>query len=115
MLHTARVGFLVRVGALDDVLASARLSTLLWGGRWNPIIAVSDVAEASEWLARFRVDLLHAVADTEPIRAVVDAHEHLSWPMGDDELMRVRYGEEVAEPTLLDVASAMEDFHTARG
>lgn len=111
----ARVGFLVRPGVIDDVVAAARLNTLLWGGLWNPIVAVGDAAAAARWLARFRVDLVYPVAGTDEIRAVAEAHPHLGWPMGDDELMRVRYGEEAAEPTLLDVAPAMEDFHAARG
>jgi hypothetical protein len=76
----ARVGFLLRADSLDDVHTAARLATLLWGGVYDPLIAVDDVEKASQLVARFRPDVLHAVAADETLDAVIAAHPHLGWP-----------------------------------
>lgn len=75
-----RVGFLLRAGSLDDVNAAARFATLLWGGVFDPLIAVTDGEQAARLIARFRPDVLFPVATDRTLDAVVAAHPHLAWP-----------------------------------
>jgi hypothetical protein len=104
-----RIGFLVRSGAVADVVAAAQLNTLLWGGRFNPIVAVADDAEPARRMIReFRVDLLHAVVDDGPLQAIVEEHDHLAWPFGAGSLLAPRGPDDEIEPTVVDVVPALE-------
>jgi hypothetical protein len=99
----------VRPGVLADVVAAAQLNTLLWGGRFNPIIVVGEHAEAARGLIRdFRVDLLHAVAEDARLQAVVEEYDHLRWPFGAGTLLAPRGPNNEIEPTVVDVAPALE-------
>jgi hypothetical protein len=105
-----RVGFLVSPDDVGEVVAAARLNTFLWGGRYNPIIAVADpLDDARRMIADFRVDLLHPVAETEQIRELIAEHGHLAWPLGMGGLLAPRGPENQIEPTLLDTVPAMVD------
>jgi hypothetical protein len=105
-----RVGFLVSPDNVGDVVAAARLNTFLWGGRYNPIIAVADPPnDARRMIADFRVDLLHPVAETEQIRELIAEHDHIAWPLGLGGLLARRGFENQIEPTLLDTVPAMVD------
>ncbi len=93
-----RVGFLAREGSLDDLLAVARLNTMVWGGVTNPIIPVGDDVAAAEGLVeQFTVDVLHPVVDDPRLNEVVERFPHLRQPreismhglfdlVGDDEI-----------------------------
>jgi hypothetical protein len=93
-----RVGFLAREGSLDDLLAVARLNTMVWGGVTNPIIPVGDDVAAAEGLVeQFAVDVLHPVVDDPRLNEVVERFPHLRQPreismhglfdlVGDDEI-----------------------------
>jgi DNA-directed RNA polymerase subunit RPC12/RpoP len=99
----------VRPGVVADAVAAAQLNTLLWGGRFNPIVAVTDDPEPARRLIRdFRVDLLHAVADDARIQALVEEHDHLRWPFGAGSLLAPRGPDNEIEPTVVDVAPALE-------
>ena len=99
----------MRPGVVTDVVAAAQLNTLLWGGRFNPIVAVADDPEPARRLIRdFRVDLLHAVADDARIQALVEEHDHLGWPFGAGSLLAPRGPDNEIEPTVVDVAPALE-------
>lgn len=104
-----RIGFLGRAGSVDDVVAAARLNTLLWGGRFNPIIAVEDAPESARRLIRdFRVDLLHPLAEDARIQALVEEHDHLRWPFGAGSLLTPRGPDNEIEPTVVDIVPALE-------
>jgi hypothetical protein len=99
----------VRPGVVADIVAAAQLNTLLWGGRFNPIVAVGDDPEPARRLIRdYRVDLLHAVADDARIQALVEAHDHLRWPFGAGSLLAPRGPDNEIEPTVVDVTPALE-------
>ena len=99
----------MRSGVVADVVAAAQLNTLVWGGRFNPIIAVGADAEPARSLIRdFRVDLLHAVADGARLQALVEEHDHLRWPFGAGMLLAPRGPNNEIEPTVVDVAPPLE-------
>lgn len=68
----ARIGFLVEVGDIPGLVRVAGINTLLWGGVHNPIIPVSNGgAEFSKQLVHlFRVDILHAIDESEHAAAL---------------------------------------------
>ena len=43
-----RIGFLVRDGQVEDVVAASKLAVLFWGGIYNPIIPVSQDASVAD-------------------------------------------------------------------
>jgi hypothetical protein len=103
------VGFLVRPGIVHDVVAATRLNTLLWGGRFNPIIAVADDPEpARRLIGDFRVDLLHPIAEDARLQALVEQHDFLRWPFSAGSLLAPRGPENEIEPTLVDIVPALE-------
>jgi hypothetical protein len=71
-----RIGFLVRPNELADLEQAARLCTLLWGGLHDPIIpvAASNDANADRLLKQFQVDVLFAVAQSDPIQQFLERH-----------------------------------------
>ena len=76
-----RIGFLVRRGRLDDVVRAARLATLVWGGAYNPIIAVDeDRARTAKVIGQFRLDVLQPVVDEPLLAEAVADHPYLAWP-----------------------------------
>jgi hypothetical protein len=93
-----RVGFLVRGGAVEDIVTAARLNTLVWGGIFNPIIAVGkDTEKACDAVSQFELDVLHRVVDDPLLDPVVERFPFLQpppdlamrgmfEPAGDDEL-----------------------------
>jgi hypothetical protein len=94
---------------VDDVVAAARLNTLLWGGRFNPIIAVADDPEPARRLIRnFRVDLLHPIVEHARLQAVVEEQDHLRWPFSAGSLLAPRGPDDEIEPTVVDIVPALE-------
>jgi hypothetical protein len=75
-----RAAFLLRAGSLDDLCASIRSATELWGGVFSPILAVSALEEARDRISAFVPDVLVPVADDPLLAEVVAAHPHLAWP-----------------------------------
>jgi hypothetical protein len=87
----------VRSGSLEDVLAAARLNTLVWGGRSNPIVPVGEDPAASAALVRdLRADVIHVITPNDAITETVARLPYLRRPrgaiggsfelVGDDEL-----------------------------
>jgi hypothetical protein len=57
------VGWCVRDGSLPQLRKAMRLSTLLWGGQFNPIVPVDDREYAKRIMEIFQVDALYGVED----------------------------------------------------
>lgn len=63
-----KIGFSVRDGSIEDLVKSASINTLLWGGIYNPIIPVSeDIKFAEQLINFFSVDVLFPVFHTNEI------------------------------------------------
>jgi hypothetical protein len=88
------------------VVAAARLNTFLWGGRYNPIIAVAEsLDDARRAIAEFRVDVLHLVVETEQIMQLIAEHHHLAWPRNMAGLLAPRGPENQIGPTFVGHAA----------
>ena len=76
-----RIGFLVREGHVEDVVAAARLNSAIAGGRYNPIIPVGASPDLCDSLIRlFRIDVLHSINDDAALATVVKLYSWLRWP-----------------------------------
>lgn len=76
-----RIGFVIRQGHAEDILAAVKLNTVLWGGMHNFLVPLGgpDQSGARELVKWARVDLLHPVADTEEVRDFCNSMKHLRW------------------------------------
>jgi hypothetical protein len=57
-----------------------RLSSMLWGGRFNPILPVDDTEHAKQLCELFHVDALYAPADDPACEAFIKENQHVAWP-----------------------------------
>ncbi len=75
-----RLGLCVADGAIEDLRRAVRLTSSLWGGRFNPIIPVGARTRlAKELIRMFKVDLLLPVSRGAAIEALVKETVHLPW------------------------------------
>ncbi len=79
-----RIGWCIRSDDFTALRESWRLSTALWGGRYNPIIPVDDVAYARGLVELFRVDCLWPVTDDERVKSFIEEFPHLPNPFFSD-------------------------------
>src|SRR5580704_1357021 len=76
-----RIAWCIAEGSLDEFRKAIRLSTTLWGGKFNPIISVGgDLTQADTLLRTFRADALYALSDAHEVTGFVARAEHLPWP-----------------------------------
>jgi hypothetical protein len=75
-----RLGFCVAEGATNDLRKAVKLTSTLWGGRFNPIIPVGPrTALARDLIAMFKVDLLMPVSEGAVIDRLIKETKHLPW------------------------------------
>jgi hypothetical protein len=70
----------VRAGNFPQLRRAMHLSTMLWGGRFNPIIPVDDAEHAKQLSELFHVDALYAVEPDPVVDAFVAANSHVAYP-----------------------------------
>lgn len=58
-----------------------RLSSMLWGGRFNPILPVDDTKHAQQLCELFHVDTLYAPENDPVCDAFIKENEHVAWPI----------------------------------
>lgn len=76
-----RFGLCVRQGNLQDVRQVLRLTHTLWGGRYNPIIPVTEGNLGHRLVDLYRVDVLYpAIADDALLNGFIDRFPYLPWP-----------------------------------
>ena len=78
-----RIATLVRRGSVSDIAAAAAANTHVWGGIYNPIVAVDDDVEAAtDELRLFRPDLVTVIGEPSPTQsAVLGRMRHLVGPV----------------------------------
>jgi hypothetical protein len=103
-----RIGWCMRQGNINHLREAVRLTSMLWGGAFNPILPVDDQDHAKQLANVFRVDALYTVSPDPVVDAFVAANAHIAWPPRLGPL--VRSAEEVAPGRrrliLADVAHA---------
>lgn len=106
-----RLGWCVRDQNLEDLRRAIRLSHILRGGIFNPIIPIGR-SEASGMIRQYRVDALMSVSDDEDSKTFAKSFDFLPWPLDHDTLFVENFGRWT--PTLLDVShtlNTMADAH----
>src|ERR1039458_8001535 len=97
-----RIAWCIAEGARDDFRKAIRLSTTLWGGRFNPIISVgNDLRQADQLLRTFRTDALFPLSEAPEVTRFVERANYLPWPDLHKELFIQGLGGPL--PVLLDV------------
>jgi hypothetical protein len=95
-----RIAWCIRSSSWEDFRQALRLTHTLWGGRFNPIIPISDGDQtfARSLIEFYRVDLMQPVTDQEMLHAFINSVPH----------RQVRYREEIYAdrryPTFLDIS-----------
>jgi hypothetical protein len=104
-----RVGWCVRHGNHDQLRATIRLTSALWGGRYNPIIDVDQRDLARDLIDLFKVDVLYAVTSDEVIDSFIKNFPHIQWPslLGPIVRTQERSGIGRSSITLVDAYTAL--------
>lgn len=76
-----RLGWCVQAGDLEGFRKAVAQSFVLWGGRYNPIIPIDNVAHAEDLIRLYRVDALIAASDAPAVHAFIAGQKHLPWPV----------------------------------
>jgi hypothetical protein len=77
-----RVAWCIDEGSLEQFRIAIRLSSTLWGGKFNPIVPIGsgDLREAKQLQQTFRVDALFSLSETPKVVDFVQRASHLPWP-----------------------------------
>ena len=109
-----KIAWCVAEGSLDDFRKAIRLSTTLWGGKFNPIISVGgDLNKADTVLRTFRVDALLGPGDTPEVSKFVERSDRLL-PWLDLRRDLFIQGAGGPLPVLLDVYHPMQKLSEER-
>lgn len=97
-----RIGWCVRMNDLAALRDAWRLSSTMWGGRYNPIIPVDDVDYARALVELFRVDMLWPASNAAAVKSFIETFPHLPNPLFHDQLF-VPYGNGTQSAAILDI------------
>jgi hypothetical protein len=97
----ARIGWCIRDDNWDDLRRALKITHILWGGKFNPVIPIG-APHADELVPRFRVDVLLDITDDLHIKSFMGGFKHLPWPLLQPALLSNSFGRLV--PNFLDVS-----------
>lgn len=102
-----RLGLCVSQGDLQGFRFAVKLASTMWGGKFNPIIPVTeDHALSNALVSAFRIDALYPVSNSKPVSAFAESVGHLKWPNHERALFVRRQNS--VDATFLDI------FHPIR-
>jgi hypothetical protein len=109
-----RVAWCIDEGSLEQFRIAIRLSSTLWGGKFNPIIPIGggDLREARQFQQTFRVDALFPLRETPRVAEFVQQANHLPWPDIHNSLFIQGAGGPL--PVLLDVYHPVRELAEER-
>src|SRR5689334_761354 len=96
-----RLGLCVKIDDAEGFRKAIRLTNVLWGGRYNPIIPY-DQSYAEALVRLFRVDALLPVTNDPDAKAFAEKFSHLPWPFFHDELF-VGVPDDYRRPQVVDI------------
>src|SRR5262249_52980480 len=73
-----RIGWIIPEKDIQHLVTAANWSTCHWGGRFHPLIPISDVAYAERLVKCFAVDVLVPVQATAATQSFVDRFPYLA-------------------------------------
>jgi hypothetical protein len=85
-----RIGWVVTDRDVAQLTAAASWNSCLWGGRFNPVIPMSDRGLSNQLIRLFGVDVLLPVAPTDETKAFIESYPHLHFHMWSDSIFRDR-------------------------
>jgi hypothetical protein len=101
-----RIGWAIRAGDLSALRSAVSVSFALWGGTFNPIIAVDKPALAENLIDQFRVDVICPIGDSDEVKSFSKRFPHLISPFLPDSIF-VNDGDGGARSQALDVHNAL--------
>jgi hypothetical protein len=94
---------------MSDLLEAARLTSLLWGGLFNPFLPLRDAETLDREVAAFWIDAMHPVAAGDAsVADVLSRHPELRWPLFGEGLIVRGEGAPYLRP--LDLSGALAAF-----
>src|ERR1700679_3658345 len=97
-----KIGFCVGENDIEGFRIAVKLTTTMWGGRFNPIIPVTGNAGlAGALTSAFRLDALYPISDTPTVTTFIESMKHLKWPGYEKRLFVQRQGG--VDATTLDI------------
>jgi len=79
-----RICWAIRSGDIEAFRQAIRMSHALWGGRFNPIVVVDNIEEASRLIDLFRVDLIFPIGNSKEVKEFPKRFPHLINPFFND-------------------------------
>ncbi|WP_158755497.1 hypothetical protein [Dyella sp. S184] len=105
-----RIGWAVRQGDMGAIRQAVRYSHALWGGRFNPILVVDHVEEASQVVELFRLDLIWPLGSSQEVKDFCAKFSHLISPFHSDSIF-VKQAQWKNFSWVLDIANALSHWH----
>lgn len=101
-----RIAWAIRAGDKEAFRKAVRLSSALWGGRFNPIVIVDQPKQAEDMITLFRVDMILPIGDSEPVRSFPSRFPHVINPFWHDNVF-VGTGEYGNPSQVLDIQNLL--------
>lgn len=103
-----RIGWCVEDGDLEGFRTALALTHTLWGGRFNPVLPVSevDLGRARDLIAAFEVDYLFTVSEGSGVKKLAAEQPSLVWHPRTRPRLVMKRGDSRA-PHFLDVEHAV--------
>jgi hypothetical protein len=106
-----RIGWAVRQGDMDAIRRAVRYSHVLWGGRFNPILIVDRIEEASQIVELFRVDMIWPLGEGEDFVNFARRFGHLIKPFVGDSIFERAAGRN-GFARVLDISNALAHWRS---
>jgi len=108
-----RIGFCVRYGNIQDVVTASRISSILWGGVYNPIIPVGSPDDLANKLVNvFPIDILVPLAETSEIKSFIDKYNWARLPRmyRNSILVKDSYNKGYMKTCVLDISHLLRNL-----
>src|SRR5262245_11037162 len=74
-----RIGWVIPDNDITRLAKAAGWSSCLWGGQFNPVIPINDLALADQLIKIFAVDVLIPIDVTDKARTFINSFHHLTY------------------------------------
>jgi len=96
-----RICWAINEGDFDALRLVVRKNSALWGGRFNPVVAVQRLQEAQLIVEKFRPDVILSIGEGDEIQKFINDYQHLKSPFHSSEIFSG--DEESAFTQVLDI------------
>lgn len=108
-----RIAWVVAKGDLAGLRKAIRLSQMLWGGRYNPIVVADEPELAARLIELFRVDFIWPVGSAPEATEFEKRFPHLIVPFFGESLFHGDSGPE-SRCQILDISNALATIASSR-